>query len=82
MGGNWSLFQGGETRQLNLRPPIDKHYTVELGHTNYQLGKDGKQGIRNLTADPSEPEPPATTIPPDDGSNVFDWHFDAYPFVA
>jgi len=55
---------------------------LELGHTNFQLGKDGKQGIRTLTADPSEPEPPATSAPEDDGSNVVNWHYDFYPFVA
>jgi len=55
---------------------------LELGHTNYQLGKDGAQGIRSLTADPSDPEPPATGPIIDDGTSVVNWHYDAYPFVA
>jgi len=55
---------------------------LELGHTNFQVGKEGKAGIRKLGVEPSAPEPPATGTPEDDGTSVVHWHHDSYPFVA
>jgi hypothetical protein len=43
---------------------------VELGHTNFQIGKEGKAGLRKLGVEPSAPEPPAAGIPEDDGTSV------------
>ncbi|CAD6574289.1 MAG: hypothetical protein CYPHOPRED_005400 [Cyphobasidiales sp. Tagirdzhanova-0007] len=53
---------------------------MELGHTNFQLGNEGKAGIRALGSEPSLPEPPSTQTPKEDGTS--NWHVDAYPFVA
>ena len=61
----WSVFSNYH-RLITYSSAI----TVELGHTNFQIGKEGKAGLRKLGVEPSAPEPPATGIPEDDGTSV------------
>ncbi|KAL8279071.1 hypothetical protein RQP46_008529 [Phenoliferia psychrophenolica] len=55
---------------------------LEIGHTNYQLGNKGTDGIYELTPIPSKPLPPLEgDLEMDDGT-VVSIHTDGYPWVT
>lgn len=55
---------------------------LELGNTNFQVGKEGKAELLKLGPEPSAPEAPTTATFENDGTSVVGWHRDSYPFVA
>jgi len=65
---------------LDLVPVMD----LEIGHTNYQVEKEGQEGIKALNPVPSPPAPPTDQPMPetDLSEDALYWHYDSYPFVC
>jgi hypothetical protein len=58
----------------------------EIGHTNMQMGPEGRGNVANIVLDPENPKPLKLSHPDDHTDDLARptvyWHHDSYPFVC